>query len=175
MTQKPYDIGDRVCFINTSDSELKLNNGPLLGGWIIEKYDLYTTTVRHGITGERSTFANGSLLLKNTRVVNWKRSQRANVLFLLKFPVHIRREQIQIFRKLIMEWIEGRPREWANLDVFRAVNVDSELKYVEYNAVIRHKESWHNYQAVEQSKSDALTFLLELQNKIQNEVPVRVG
>jgi hypothetical protein len=74
-----------------------------------------------------------------------------------------------------MEWIEGRPREWANLDVFRAVNVDSELKYVEYNAVIRHKESWHNYQAVEQSKSDALIFLLELQNKIQNEVPVRVG
>jgi len=165
LTQKPYDIGDRVCFISTDDSELKLNNGPLLGGWIIEKYDLYTTTVRQGITGERTIFVNGSLLLDNTRVVNWKRSQSAKVLFSLKFPGHIRREQIKIFRGKIIGWIEDHPREWDNLDVFRAVNVN-ELECVEYNIVIRHRESWQNYSTVEQSRSDALVFLLELKQNI---------
>lgn len=166
MTQKPYDIGDRVCFVSTDDSELKLNNGPLLGGWIIEKYDLYTTTVRQGITGERSIFANGSMLLDNTRVVNWKRTQRAKVLFSLKFPGHIRREQIQIFRGKVIEWIDDHPCEWDNLDAFRAVNVDSELECVEYNIIIRHMESWQNYSTVEQSRSDALVFLFELKQNI---------
>ena len=85
MTQKSYGIGDRVYFIKPGDTEMKDNSGPPSGGWIVEKIDLYTTTVRQGITGERSTFANGSPLLENSRIVNWKRSHRANVLFSLKF------------------------------------------------------------------------------------------
>jgi len=167
VTQKSYDIGDRVYFIKPEDMETQVNNGPPSGGWIVEKIDLYTTTVRQGITGERSTFANGSPLLENSRIVNWKRSHRANVLFSLKFSSSkIGREQIRFLKRQILEWIEDRPREWSNFDSFRVVDVDMERKCVEYNIVLRHRESWHNYSAVQESKSDILIFLHELQNSI---------
>lgn len=162
IIKQPYNIGDRICFNNTPDPELKLNNLPL-GGWIIEKFDLYTTTVRQGITGEHSTFPNSCMLKDNTRVVTWKRSQKANVLFALKFNAYMTQEKGSYLRKRVTEWIEDHPCEWNNLILFRIVDADFELKLVEYNIVIQHTKPWHNFSLVEQSRSDTLMFLLDLQ------------
>lgn len=40
MIQKPYDIGDRICFKSQTDPVDEY--GPAHGGWIVEKVDLYT-------------------------------------------------------------------------------------------------------------------------------------
>jgi len=162
-TQKSYNIGDRVCFINADDTETNVGNGPPSGGWIIEKFDLYTTTVRHGITGERSTLSNGSALLMNSRVVNWKRSHRAIVKLSMDFDGKTGSDKIDFFRRQISEWIEDRPREWIHMDAFRMVDVDIHQQRVRYDVILRHRESWCNYAAVQDSKSDILVFLHELQ------------
>jgi len=166
MTQKSYDIGDRVYFIKPEDTETKIENGPPSGGWVVERIDLFKTTLRQGITGERSTFSNGCALLTNSRVVNWKRSHGANVTLSMEFSEKTGSNQIYFFQRQISEWIEDRPHEWFHLDSFRMVDVDIHQHRVTYEVVLRHRESWHNYAAVQDSKSDILVFLHELRSSV---------
>lgn len=116
VTRTSYDIGDRVHFIKSGEIEtMKVHSdGPPSGGWIVEKRDLYNTSVRQGITGECRTFANGSPLLEKSRVVSWKRSHMANVSFSLKLAGTTKtgRDQIDFFQRQISDWIEDRPHEW---------------------------------------------------------------
>lgn len=95
--------------------------------------------------------------------MTWKRSQKANVLFALKFNACMTQEKGSYLRKRVTEWIEDHPCEWNNLILFRIVDADFELKLVEYNIVIQHTKPWHNFSLVEQSRSDTLMFLLDLQ------------
>ena len=166
MTQKSYDIGDRVYFIKPEDTETKIENGPPSGGWVVERIDLFQTTLRQGITGERSTFSNGCALLTNSRVVNWKRSHCANVTLSMELSDKTGSNQIYFFQRQISEWIEDRPHEWFHLDSFRMVDVDIHQHRVTYEVVLRHRESWHNYAAVQDSKSDIRVFLHELRSSV---------
>lgn len=172
-TRSPYGIGDRVHFKEVGDAETGHHpSGPPSGGWVIEKFDLYNTTVRHGITGEQRLFSNGSSQLEPSRVVNWKGSHKANVIFSLKTVgssnnTTIARDQIHYFQRQISEWVESRPREWTDLGPFQLQEVfegDQQQKCMEYRFVLRHRESWQNYPAVQESKSDLLLFLHELQS-----------
>ena len=165
LTQRSYDIGDRVYFIEPSDIETKFDNGPPSGGWIIENIDLYKTTLRQGITGERSTLSNGSILLLNSRVINWKCSHKANVKVSIKLSEKIGRDQIHFLLQQISEWIENRPCEWIRLLSFQMV--DTQQQCTRCDVILRHRESWHNYPAVQDSKKEILIFLEELQSNLQ--------
>ena len=167
VTQKSYDIGDRVYFLNPEDKETKVVDGPPSGGWIVEKIDLYKTTLRQGITGERSTVSNGSSLLVNSRVMNWKRSDKAIVRLHMEFSGKTGRDKINFYQRQISEWIEDRPCEWVRLDAFRMVDAGIRQQGVKYDVVLQHRESWYNYAAVQDSKSDILIFLHELRNGVE--------
>ena len=141
--------------------------GPPCGGWIVESLDLYNTTVRHGITGESRTLANGSPLLEKSKIVNWKHSHRANLSFSLKLAgPRIGTDEVDLIHRKIMEWVEGRPHEWYSLASFRFAECENvkQQKYTELSIVLCHRESWHSYCAVQDSKSEFLLFLSELEN-----------
>jgi hypothetical protein len=163
FVRKPYDIGDRVSFVDPTD-EVN-NNGPPSGGWIVEKVDLYTTTVRLATTREYTTFANGSLA--DSRIVNLKRSDKANVFFNLKFPINTSSRRLKIFRSRITQWIQDRPREWIKVNAFLCTSVQTELQYVEYTLILQHREAWQNFAAVQNSRSDVFTFALDLQRELK--------
>ena len=166
ITQKSFDIGDRVYFF-PEGTEVKVDDGPPSGGWIVENIDLYKTTLRQGITGERSIFSNKAALFCNSRVVNWKRSHKAVVRLSMEFSGNAGSDKIDFFRRQISEWIEDHPCEWTLLDSFRMVDADIHQQSVKYDLVLRHRESWCNYTAVQDSKSDILVFLRQLRKSVE--------
>lgn len=160
ILQKSYGIGDRVCFV--PGTETNIRDGPPSGGWIVEDVDLYKTTLRQGITGERNVFSNSSLS-GNSRVVNWKRWHKAVVRLSMEFPGETEGEKIDMVRSHILKWIETHSREWVSLESFRAVDNNIHQQDVKYELILQHRESWCNYESVQDSKSDILAFLRELQ------------
>ena len=161
MTQKSYGIGDRVCFV-PEGSKTNAGDGPPSGGWIVEDVDLYKTTLRQGITGERTVFPNSSLL-SNSSVMNWKRWHKAVVSLSMEFSGNTEGDKINVVRNHILRWIESHYREWVALVSFRMIDTDIHQQDVKYELILQHRESWHNYAAVQDSKSDIVAFLRELQ------------
>jgi hypothetical protein len=163
LVRKPYDIGDRVSFVDPTANVN--NNGPPSGGWIVEKVDLFTTTVRLAATREYTTFSNGSLA--DARIVNLRKSVKANAFFSLKFTISSTTDQLKTFRRRIMEYVENRPREWIKVNAFRCARVETDLQYIEYILILQHRESWQNFAAVQDSQSDVFMFALDLQKKLK--------
>ena len=160
LTQKSYGIGDRVCFV-PEGSETNIVDGPPSGGWIVENVDLYKTTLRQGITGERTVFPNSSLL-SNLSVVNWKCWHKAVVRLSMKFSGNTEGGKIDVVRNHILRWIESHSREWVSLVSFRMIETGIHQQDVKYELILQHRESWQNYAAVQDSKSAIVAFLREL-------------
>jgi len=165
LSQKSYDIGDRVWFV-PEGTETKLEDGPPSGGWIVETIDLYKTTLRQGIAGEQIIVSNDAALFRNASVVNWKRSHKATLRLPMEFSGKTGNDKIDFVRRQISLWVKNRPGEWKNLDSLRMVASDAHS--TKYEIVLRHRESWYNYWAVQDSKSDMLVFLHQLQNDIES-------
>ncbi|KAG7351927.1 mechanosensitive ion channel [Nitzschia inconspicua] len=162
LIDEPFDIGDRVRFADTLQGEfVDQPRGP----WIIEEMNPLTTTLRSTETGECTIFANGSLVRCN--ITNLKRSSKASISTILKFPIQVDREQLQLFRHRITEWIEARPREWIRIQSFRLVRIEAHMQYVEYVLTVQHRERWQNFGAIEESKSDLLEFALDVQRELE--------
>ena len=162
LVRKPYDIGDRVCFLEANAGTD--DNGPSSGGWIVESVDLYTTTVRLGTTREYATFTNGSL--SNSRILNLKRSEKPNVYMYLKFTMNVTQEQLDEYRSRIIGFIKDRPREWIKVVGFRCTHVETELQYLKYALIVQHRESWQSFATIQVSKGDVFIFALHLQKEL---------
>jgi len=81
LVRRPYDIGDRIA-VSQVDQDTSVDGST---GWIVEKIDLYTTTVRLAATREIATVSNGSIA--RSRIINMKRSLQAQVALYLKFGI----------------------------------------------------------------------------------------
>lgn len=139
--------------------------GPPGGGWIVETVDLYTTTVRKGTTREWATFTNGSLA--NSRILNLKRSEKPNIYMYLKFTMNITQEQLDEFRRRIIEFIKDRPREWIKLVSLRCTHFETEQQYLKFSLIVQHRESWQSFGTIQVSKSDIYIHALHLQKELK--------
>jgi len=162
LVRRPYDIGDRVCFLDPNAGTDDF--GPSSGGWIVEKVDLYTTTVRLGSTREYATFTNGSL--SNSRILNLRRSEKPNVYMYLKFTMDATQEQLDEFRRKIIVFIKDRPREWIKVVSLRCTNVEIDLQYLKYVLIVQHRESWQSFSTIQVSKGDIYIYALYLQKEL---------
>lgn len=86
--------------------------------WTVEDVTLFTTSVIFMFTGEKATLSNGSLA--NSRIINSSRSPQACLYIMVKFPVEVTYEKIQIFRQAVEQYMKNRPREWLQFLSFRA-------------------------------------------------------
>lgn len=163
LVRRPYDIGDKVCFMEpNADVD---DFGPPGGGWIVETVDLYTTTVRKGTTREWATFTNGSLA--NSRILNLKKSEKPNIYMYLKFTMNITQEQLDEFRRRIIEFIKDRPREWIKLVSLRCTHFETEQQYLKFSLIVQHRESWQSFGTIQVSKSDIYIHALHLQKELK--------
>ena len=133
--------------------------------WYVEDVTLFTTSVLYMYTGERATLSNGSLA--NSRIINSSRSPQAWMYILLKFPVDVTHEKLEIFNTALEQFFKNRPREWKSYDSFRAFRLDAEAGFVEHMVVATHRNSWYDWTTVHVSKADLIHFCMELSKQLE--------
>lgn len=154
LARRPYEIGDRIAVSNVDQDTP--NNGS--NGWIVENIDLFTTTVRFGMTREVATLSNGSLA--RSRIINMKRSDQAQVIISLKFGVGEPFQKIKVFRKAVEQFVKDRVQEWIEMSAFRSTRVEADLGYIEYVVVLKHRESWQQVSLVLESKAAVSRYVI---------------
>lgn len=132
--------------------------------WYVEDVTLFTTSVLYMYTGERATLSNGSLA--NSRITNASRSPQAWMYILLKFPVDVTHEKLDIFNSALEQFFKNRPREWRSYDSFRAARLDAEAGFIEYMVVATHRNSWYDWTTVHTSKAAMIHFSMELSKQL---------
>lgn len=147
LVRRPYEIGDSIAVSDVDQETAKDGSN----GWIVENIDLFTTTVRFGMTREVATLWNGSLA--RSRIINMKRSDQAQVIINLKFGVNEPFQKIKVFRKAVEQFVKDRVQEWIEMSAFRSTRVEADLGYIEYVVVLRHRESWQQVSLVLESKA----------------------
>ncbi|KAL7540415.1 hypothetical protein ACHAXR_010092, partial [Thalassiosira sp. AJA248-18] len=158
--RRPYDIGDKIAL---SDPE---NDTSASGSstWFVERVTLFTTTCRFATTNEVATYSNGSLA--RLRIINAKRSPKAIVYVYMKFGSDVPYQMIKVYQTAIENFVKSRPREWSQLNGFRATRVEMELNFIEYVIVATHREMWQNVGPILQSQADLAAFSLEVSKKL---------
>jgi Mechanosensitive ion channel len=162
LVRKPYDVGDRIV-IQEPNAAVD-NMGPPSGGWVVEKVDLYSTTVRLGTTREYCTFSNGSLA--NSRILNLNRSDKPNVFHYLKFAMNVSQDQLDIFRREVNQYVKDRPRSWIKVVSMRCKAIEIDLQYLQYALIIQHREKWQSFSAIQVDKGEVFTFCLNLMKRL---------
>jgi hypothetical protein len=61
------------------------------------------------------------------------RSPNASVSIPLQFSTGLPYERVQIFEQALREFVLARPREWAKLSGFRALEIYADLGYIRTN------------------------------------------
>ncbi len=122
--RRPFDVGDRIAIgdvTQATDPEGSF-------GWIVEKVDLYSTTMRFAPTREVATVTNGELA--TTRIINLYRSKKALVYIILKFGVEVPKMKVDLLKREIQDFVAARPREWVALIAFRMTEIQADQGYV---------------------------------------------
>lgn len=155
-----YDIGDRIAIAH-SESDASTTGSP---GWLVKDVSLYHTTIVYGTTQEYATISNGKL--SQSRIINCARSPRAQVNFTLKFGINVSSTTVEEFKQQLMDYVKSKPREWFAFAAFRMTRMEANQGYVEYIALIQHRESWQQIGAVLNSLADAQTFAFEMSKQM---------
>ena len=159
--RQPYDIGDRIAI---SDPEKDTN---VIGSttWFVDKFSIFSTTVRSAATNEVATYNNG--YLAGTRIINAARSPKAQVYIHLKFGIDVSYEKVKIFKSSIEKFVLDRPQEWLKLLAFRATTIQADLGYIGYVLVLHHVEAWQNTGPIRESQANLSSFCLEVCKQMQ--------
>jgi hypothetical protein len=160
FVRRPYDIGDKIALSDPGNDTSAAGSST----WFVEAVSFYTTTVRFATTNEVATYSNGSLA--RLRIINAKRSPNAIIYVYMKFGSDVPYQMIKVFQTAIENFVKERPREWSQLNGFRATRVEMELNYIEYVIVATHREMWQNVGPILQSQADLAAFSLEVSKKL---------
>jgi hypothetical protein len=160
IARQPYDIGDCISISDATQEIPKNGSTP----WFVENITLFTTTIRSGPSNEVATISNGALA--QTRIINAARSHKAQVFIFLKLSIDIPYEKVKIFHNVVREFVKDRPREWIKLAAFRAIRVEADQGYIEYELIAQHVESWQIMGQVLQSRADLSSFCLEVMKQM---------
>lgn len=162
LVRKPYDVGDRIVLL---DPNAAVDNfGPPSGGWVVEKVDLYTTTVRLGTTREYCTFSNGSLA--NSRILNMNRTDKPNIFHYVKVTLDVTQEQLDTFRQEVTQFVKDRPRSWIKIVNMRCDSIETEMQYLQYVIIIQHREKWQSFLAIQIDQGEVFVFCQKLMRKL---------
>jgi hypothetical protein len=115
-------------------------------------------------TGEKATLSNGSLA--SSRVINSTVSKEASLFVLVKFPIDVTYDKLQVFHVELKEFIKKRPREWIAFTRFRITRIEPDEGYIEYIICAQHRLPWSKWGDLAQSKADMLHYCLELSKKL---------
>lgn len=117
LARRPYQIGDGIAFAGVNEQTLATGS-PM---WVVEDVDLFTTKIVFSFTGEKATVSNGSLA--GSRIINATISKEASLYVLVKFPIDVSFEKLQLFKEQLAEFFRNRPREWIAFTRFRSTRL----------------------------------------------------
>lgn len=160
LVRRPFQIGDAI-HVSNVDSDTSFSGS---AWWIVEDVSLFTTEVVFLYTMERASLSNGSLA--NSRIINSTRSTDPYLWFLLKFPVDVTFDKLQIFHRAVVQFIFNRPREWITYADFRATNVETDKGYIEYLVGSQFRSNWSDWSTIKLGLADLVLFCTELQKKL---------
>ena len=160
LLQRPYGIGDRI---SVSNSE-SLADGGGAQGWIVEDFNMFSTSLILAATNERASISNGNLA--KSRIINGGRSTKATITFTLKFGINVPFQKIEIVRQAVARFVKERPREWRSLIGFRATGIQEDQGFIQYIVILTHREMWQNIGTLLPSKATLQAFCLELQKRL---------
>jgi small-conductance mechanosensitive channel len=142
------------------------DDSPINGseGSIVEDISLFHTTVRSSLTREIATFSNGALA--QSRIINLRRSDKAQISINVKFGVDVPHDKIVLFRKAVETFVQDRPQEFVGTLGFRISRVESDLGFIEYVIVLQSREGWQSIGTVLESKAKVSCFCIEVQKQI---------
>jgi hypothetical protein len=155
----PFDIGDHITVSN--DDRMDVHG---VEGWIVEKMDLFTTTLRMISSRKVATFSNASLA--RSCIVNLKRSENAQINILLKFDSEISLSKVKVFTKAVNRFVEKHSKEWLAVTSFRKIRVEADLGFVEYQLGLLHRKAWQDTLAIAESRASVSGFCGALQKKL---------
>lgn len=162
LASRPYDIGD---LIHSSPIDKQMDLSELASCYIVDEFDLFSTTTRHVLTREVTTINNG--VLARSRITNLTRSGKAIVRFNLRIPVGTSSDRLLIFRRAVEKFIKTNAREWYRLKTFRALSFPSGAnQFIQYELILQHLDTWGNASFVLKSKGRIMEFCLELQEQL---------
>eukprot|EP00977_Amphora_coffeiformis_P029733 scaffold42631_cov168-Amphora_coffeaeformis.AAC.1 len=146
LARRPYQIGDGIALSAVND-QTPFTGSPV---WVVE--------------GEKATVSNGSLAA--SRVINASISKEAQLYVMIKFPIEVSYEKLQVFREQVAIFFKNRPREWIAFTRFRSTRFEIDLGFVEYIICAQHRLDWSKYGDLQQSKADLMHFCMELQKRM---------
>lgn len=138
-------------------------------GWIVEKFDLFTTSLRSGSTFELVSFPNSMLV--NSAIANLGHSTIPKVAIRIKFCSSASEQEIASFHCKLEGFIRDRPKEWVQTTSFRCVEINADLDYIEFSLTLQHTLSWQNLAAILESKA----FVVAYATQLQIEMGIRQG
>ena len=133
---RSFDIGDHIT-ISRVDEETRCTGN---SGWLVEGFDLFNTTIRSNLSGERATIANG--VLSEKRISNMRLSDCVYLRIPLKVGISVSSETAKIFRLSVENYLRNRDRKWVGLRSLQASKVESGLGCVEYVLEVQARGSW---------------------------------
>lgn len=80
----------------------------------------------------------------------------------MNFSIDTPPEKYEVVRAALEQWCKDRPREWLSFFCFRPTDATPHQNYVSYMTIATHRDKWQNVGAVLQSKSDMVTYQLEV-------------
>lgn len=132
---------------------------------VVADISLLNTTVRNDKTREVATISNGSLA--RSRIINARRSDKAQLMIYLKFGVdETFARKILLFQAAVKKFVHDRPHEFYRTVRFRSTSAESDLGFAEHVIVLQCKASWQQFEEVMESKAKVDSFSLEVQTKL---------
>lgn len=64
---------------------------------------------------------------------------------MLKFPVDVTYDKLQVFHSAIEQFLKNRPREWLSFLDFRAIRVEADQGFIEYIVITQHRSNWADW------------------------------
>lgn len=161
MARQPFELGDRIVISNVTSTEDRDD-----ATWMVERFDLFTTTLRHSASDEVTTVPNHALA--HTRIVNKTQFKNAMVHVKLHFSLGFAgaSNKLERFQLDVEDFVRSRPREWMSLKGLRFTRVLAESGREEYTLTAQHRASWHHAEAIQQSTAELHGFCFELQSKM---------
>jgi small-conductance mechanosensitive channel len=137
--RRPYDLGDRIIITGAET----VDNPGSGSSWFVEDINLFSTTLRFGLTNEVATVNNGTIA--GSRICNLNRSP--NAVCVLELVMHIcliHNDQAIVFRTALEKYISDHPRVWEALVNFRYNTFDADNEQVRVLLQARHRNSWQD-------------------------------
>lgn len=174
---RPYDAGDVILLVGWPTAGLRFNasrshiwlcyvsqddvnhsSGSHETSWKVERVGLWSTTVKgEGRATGSTVLANSTLSHRQVTTINGL--LRASVGIRLKISLEASQQKIQVFRKVVDDYVKCHAGEWIELATMEPINVTADT--TEYELLLRHRQAAGAFGSIRNSRLHLASFCFQ--------------